>query len=740
MATMSARATRASRPRISMALAGNPNAGKTTLFNTLTGDHQHVGNWPGKTIQRREGVRHSNGTDIHIIDLPGTYSLTTHSIEETLAREVLFEHRPDVVLAVVDAANLERNLYLVLQLLEMEVNLVVALNMMDVAHSRGASILTDELSIRLGGIPVIPTVATRGLGMLELERRVIEASAGQHDRQPFRLNYGTSVEPWLQQIEQALSTQASNTSPCPLRWMAVKLLEGDRQALAQVHAAPGGQEVLKLAEMARASLEAEFSGGVDLELADRRYQYLHALSHVVLKGTPRTASTNTDRIDSILTNAWTGIPIFLAVMYIAFGLVVNVSSPFLEWIDASIHGPISAWAGVLLAELQAPAWLVSLVMDGVIAGVGGVLVFLPGLIILFIFISLLEESGYLARAAFVMDRVMSLIGLHGKSFVPMMLGFGCGVPAIYATRTLESHKDRLLTGLLVPLMSCSARLPVYLIFTLAFFPRHSQLIIWGLYALGVVVAGVMGGILGRLLFRTTRRSPFVLELPPYRWPSLRNLRLTVLSRTNEFLRNAGTIILGVSVAVWLLTHLPWGAADLRHSYFGRLSAALAPALEPAGFGTWQAAGALATGFVAKEMVISTMAQIYLGEDGSAAVAPAPDLLTGLQQIGGGFLQAAAHAGQQTAEMFTPGINLFPAEETELEGGALLDTLTRAFSPPAALAFIVFVLLYVPCGATLAALRHEFGGRYAALSAVYQTGVAWIGAVAVYQLGLAIGLG
>ncbi len=722
-----------------VALAGNPNAGKTSIFNALTGTHQHVGNWPGKTVERKEGLYRRGEALVKVVDLPGTYSLTAYSEEERIARDFLVRERPQAVVAVVDACNLERNLYLVLQLLELDAQVVLALNMSDLAAARGLQIDTEALSASLGGIPVVATVAAQGEGIEALQEAVHRVATGQERKPAFRLNYSADLETEISHLQTLIQADPALREGYPTRWLAMKLLEREFDLHERIRATPGGARLLAEAEAALERLTQRHPEGVDLAIAEHRYKFIHEVVERVVDRS-EVGRSPSDHVDALLTNPWIGIPLFLGVMYLVFGLVVDVSEPFLTWIDATLTGPVSGWVSALLVALHAPAWIHELASKGLIAGVGAVLAFIPVLATLYLFIGALEDSGYMARAAFVMDRMMSVIGLHGKAFVPMVLGFGCSVPAIYATRTLEHPRDRLLTALLVPLMSCSARLPVYVVITLAFFPGHARALIWSLYALGIVMAIFMGLVFSRLLFSGQSRPVFLIELPPYRLPSPRNLWLGTWMRIRAFLRQAGTMILGASLAVWLLTSLPWGVGRLEQSYFGRASAALAPVFEPAGFGTWEASGALVTGFVAKEMVISTMAQIYVGETlHGPSQHPPVNVAQDLQEIAVNLLQASAEAGRRLLEMLTPGIALFPAQAPATDS-ALLRALREAFTPSAALAFVVFVLLYVPCVATLAAMRHEFGTRWALFAAVYQTGLAWIVAVAVHHGARLVGLG
>jgi ferrous iron transport protein B len=417
--------------------------------------------------------------------------------------------------------------------------------------------------------------------------------------------------------------------------------------------------------------------------------------------------------------------------------VQDVSAPFLDWMGAVISGPVSQWSLFLLSAVGAPVWFQSLLVDGVIAGVGSVLAFLPVLAVLYFFMVWLEDSGYMARAAFVMDRFMKVLGLHGKSFIPMVLGFGCGVPAIYATRTLENERDRILTALLVPLMSCSARLPVYTVFGLAFFGANAGKLIWAMYVLGILIAVVVGGIFSRTVLPGDRDAAFVLELPPYRMPTLKGLLVHTWDRSSGFVKKAGTVILAVTVVLWFLLNVPWGVEDQRDSMFGRVSVAIAPAFAPLGFGRWEPAGALVSGFVAKEIVVSTMSQIYVGTH-EAGVKETSTFGEGLVTIVGGFGKAVVVAAKSLVSII-PGVDL-TGGGIKTEDTALSAALRTSFTPLAAVAFVTFVLLYVPCVATLGAVRHECGPRWAVFAAGYQLALAWIVAFAVFQGGKLLGLG
>lgn len=552
----------------------------------------------------------------------------------------------------------------------------------------------------------------------------------------FTVNYGSDIEAEIGRLIALMKAQLPTLRQDNLRWLAIKLLENEADIVARVHALPSSQEVIERAAAGRRRISQIYGDEADIAIADARYGTINGLTRQVLDTSQVNRYSLTDRIDRVVTNRILGLPIFLLVMYLIFKLVVDVSTPFTDWIDSTISGPTSRWLVNLLTLLGAPAWLQSLMVDGVIAGVGGVLVFLPSLFVLYFFLTLLEDSGYMARAAFVMDKVMSFLGLHGKSFIPLILGFGCAVPAIYATRTLENRRDRLATGLLVPLMSCSARLPVYVVFGLAFFPRQADLLIAVMYALGLVVAALAGWVFTRTLFKNNGEAAFVLELPPYRLPAWRGLLTHTWEKSKEFVHKAGTVILTMTIVLWFLMNLPWGVTDQRDSYFGQASATLAPLFRPAGFDSWEAAGALVAGSVAKEVVVSTLSQIYVGDE---TAAPATTTFgQDLGQIILGFGQAAVNSGKTLLSLI-PGVNFTEVERTS-EDTALSGALRSTFTPLAALAFVVFVLIYTPCVATLGAIKAEYGWRWVWVSAFYQLALAWLVAVLVFQSGRFLGWG
>lgn len=553
------------------------------------------------------------------------------------------------------------------------------------------------------------------------------------------VNYGRDVEAEIARLRRAIEVVPGLASAYPSYWLAVKLLEGDPDLLERLAASGEGAAVLKELEGANTRLAAIYGDDVDTIIADRRYGFINGLVREVVQRPSVDRITLSDRIDRVVTSRIWGLPIFLAAMWFVFQMTAGVSGHYLDWVDGVIGGPVTRWIGAVVAWVGlTDTWVEALVLDGIVAGVGGVLVFVPVLLFLYFFLALLEDSGYMARAAFVMDRLMHVLGLHGKSFLPMLVGFGCTVPSIYATRTLENREDRALTGLLVPMMSCGARLPVYAIFAAAFFPNHAGQFIFALYLVGIVMAIVSGMVLKRTIFKGKPVAPFVMELPPYRLPMLKGILIHMWERTSLFLRKATTIIMAVSIILWFLMNIPWGVENPRDSLFGRASAAVAPVLAPAGFGNWEAAGSLVTGFVAKEVVVGTMSQIYVG---GAEEAEAEEPTTFFQDLRGivvGFFEATVDTVKATISLI-PGVELMGGEE-EAEDTALIEALQRTFTPLSAVAFNVFVLLYIPCMVAVAAMRHEFGTKWMLFSAGYLTALGWLLATLIYQGGRLLGLG
>ncbi len=750
-----------------VALIGNPNTGKSTVFNHLTGSHQHVGNWPGKTVEKKEGFCRRDGAEIQFVDLPGAYSLTAYSLEEVVSRDYLLDEKPDAIVVVVDAANLERNLYLVVQVLELNVPVILALNLFDVAVSRGIEIDIPALNERLG-VRAVPTVAREGEGVDDLLDEILAVAhslpGGEHGPQgrdftpaagsfcspapDFVLDYGEEIEAEIFPLERKIAQYPDVRGRFPQRWLAVKLLERDENVAGKLEGVRGGPALVAAGEEGADRIRARTGEDAENLLADRRYLWINGVVTDTVTKTGPEGPTLSDRIDRIVTHRYFGIPIFLFVMWAVFKLITDVSLPFVDWVDATVNGPIAAWARDLADAVGIDGtWGESLLVDGALAGVGNVLVFVPILVFLYVMLTLLEDSGYMARAAFVMDRLMHVLGLHGKSFLPLMVGFGCNVPAVYATRVLESRKDRLLTGLLLPFVTCAARLPIYILLAAVFFPRRQSTVVFAMYLLSILFVIIVGIVLSRTLFRGKERFPFVMELPPYRLPSVRSVRIHTWERTAGFLRKAGTVILGCSMVIWFLLAVPvsgegsFADTPIDDSLFAGLSETVSPVFAPAGYNSWELTGTLVTGFVAKEIVVSTMGQVYSSAGDTGDTADDESFGEDLREIGKGFAEAGGDAILTLPRII--GIDLVSAEEeqdTALEAAIRSDfeEASSGHGSLAAFAFMIFVLLYVPCMATVAAERHEFGTKWMWASIAINLSVAWTATVLVFQVGKLLG--
>lgn len=568
--------------------------------------------------------------------------------------------------------------------------------------------------------------------------------------QNFAIDYGREAETEITRLAEAITNTPAAASQFPPRWLAIKLLEADEDIQTRLSVLKGGAALLDESARSIARLQEIYGDDVDTIIADRRYGWINGLVCEVVQRPAADRQTVSDQIDKIVTHRLLGIPIFLAAMWAVFKMTADVSAPYLDWVDGVIGGPLTNWAVALLGLLGlGGTWVESLFVDGIIAGVGGVLVFVPVLMFLYLALAILEDSGYMARAAFVMDRLMHALGLHGKSFLPMLVGFGCTVPAFYATRTLENEKDRILTGLLVPFMSCGARLPVYVLFAAVFFPQNSGAVVFWLYMLGILTAIVLGIALKNTLFKGKEQSAFVMELPPYRLPTLRGIWFHMWERTSSFVKKAWTIILATSVILWILMAIParggggFADTDVDHSAFATVNQAIAPAFQPLGFGNWQASSALVTGFVAKEVVVSTMAQVYAVEEAEEA-GETPTFFEDVGSILTTFVGATVDTVKSLPLIV--GVNLFEGEAKE-EPTALMGAIKDGFEASsaghgmlAALAFMVFVLIYTPCMVAVAAERQELGMKWTWVSIIGQLALAWLMAFVVFQGGKLLGLG
>jgi len=660
------------------ALAGNQNSGKTTLFNQLTGSNQHVGNFPGVTVERKEGaIRGHKG--ITVVDLPGIYSLSPYSNEEIVTRDFITKQRPDGIINIVDASNIERNLYLSLQLISLNIPMVIALNMMDEVRANGGTIRIEQMQAELG-VPVIPISASRDEGVDELIEIAIRTF--EDKQKPSRVDFCSGpVHRTIHAITHLVEDHAERACVCA-HFAATKIAEGDQLIIEELKLT--GNEIETIEHSVK-EMEAELDTDRKAAIADMRYSFIDKLvSDTVVKPEVSRQHQRSINIDNILTNKYLAIPIFLGIMALVFWLTFGVIGSFLSGLLGS---GISLLSDVVLSALTSAGVnpvVISLVVDGVFAGVGSVLSFVPTIAALFFFLSLLEDSGYMARVAFVMDKLLRKIGLSGRSFVPMLIGFGCTVPAVMSARTLSSERDRKMTILLVPFMSCSAKLPIYGIFSMAFFPEHATLVMISLYVLGMAAAIITGLVLKVTAFRG-KPVPFVMELPNYRFPGMKTVLLLLWGKTRDFLTRAFTVIFVASLIIWFLQTFDIRmnvVSDRAGSMLAGIGRFIAPVFAPIGFADWRASTALLTGFAAKEAVISTLA-----------------VLTGA------------------------GTSVLPA------------ALTIIFTPLAAYSFLVFTLLYTPCVAAVSAISREMHSRLIAVGlVVYQTAIAWFAAFIVYQVG------
>ncbi len=668
------------------ALLGNPNTGKTSLFNMLTRSYETVGNWSGVTVEKRVGTL--RGRSGRIVDLPGLYSLLPLTPDEGVAARFLMEENPDCILNIVDASQLERNLYLTLQLLEYERPVLIGLNMVDVARDRNIDVDAAALERALG-VPVVPIVARKGTGCQEVLHALGESQ--QSRKSGFRLDYGPSVESGVVRLIEFLNKHEVSRLAAP-RWTALQLMEGNEAVRDTLPARLDRSELDRL--LGQIGQELNESGSDDdlpAYLRRMRTARIEEICRLAIDRSSQRTHTATERIDAILTHRIIGIPLFLAMMFLIFKLTFDwLGSVLSDLLDGLISGTLSGWISSLLTGLGASDFAHSLVVDGIVSGVGGVLVFLPQIAILFLLISFIEDSGYMARITLLMDRTMQAVGLSGKAFIPFIIGFGCNVPAIMAARTMEQRKDRLLTTMLVPLMSCSARLPVYALFAGVFFASNRATVVMALYLLGMVLALALAKLFSRTLMKS-EPSLFIVELPPYRMPQPLSLLRMTWEKVKGFLRKAGTIILAGSIVIWFLSNTGPGGfgADMNDSFLASIGGALATLLVPIGFGTWQAGAALITGFMAKEVVVSTMNIIY----------QVPDM------------------------------------------AGLEHQVSMAFTPLQAFSFVAFILLYIPCLATVGVIRKETASwRWTFFSMGYSLVLAYIVALVIYQGGKLIGLG
>ena len=670
--------------KLIVGLAGNPNVGKTTVFNKLTGMRQHVGNWPGKTVEKAEGHFKHGNYEYNVIDLPGNYALSAHSMEEIISRDFIVDDDSDVIINVVDAANLERNLYLTVQMMELGANLVIALNMNDFAKKK-EHIIDIKLMSKLLGIPIVEISAKTGDGFEKL-LNTVEKQAKKPIDSSEKISYSNDIKGHLAELQEIIKKDETLMN-VPSIWTAVKLLERDTIIIDKVQKSEYGSKILIEVDKVSKHLHDVYQEGSEEVIANARYAFIDGLVAESVKKPAVEKETTTDKIDKIVTNRILAPFIFIIIMWAMFQLTFTIGAPFQDMIDVAF-GSISEFVAGFIAN----EYLASFICDGIIGGVGGVLTFLPIIILMFLFLSILEDCGYLARAAFTLDKLMhKIVGLHGKAFIPMILGFGCGVPAIMATRTMENEGDRMLAMMLVPFMSCTARLPIYAIFIAAFFPDNQGTMLLAIYLLGIVVALIVAAILKRTMFKGLS-TPFVMELPTYKVPSLKGILLHTWEKVKGFLRKAGTIILACSIVLWALSIFPlgveYGSAD---SLLGMTGNVIAPIFAPLGFGTWQAAVAIIAGLAAKEVVVATFGTL---------------------------------AGM--------------AEDDE---AGITSLVHDTFTPLSAVSFMAFTLLYTPCFAAIGAIKQETNSyRWALTMCCITLVTGYIVAFLIYNIGLLAGFG
>lgn len=684
---------------INVALIGNPNCGKTSLFNFASGAHGHVGNYCGVTVDASEARATCDGFVFNLTDLPGTYSLSCYSPEELYVREHLMKRHPDVVINVIDSSNLERNLYLTTQLVDMNVRMVCALNMYDEFERRGDTLDTQTLST-LFGVPFVCTSFKSGRGVQELFREVISVfedcnASVRH----IHINHGHEIESGIAHIQQYLKRNEVVRTLFSTRYMAIKLLEHDDRAEAYVAKMENAKEIMAARNAAELRVKEEKKTDSETAIMDAKYGFIHgALTEAGFRqGTKEDTYRMTHFIDDVLSNKYLGFPIFFLILYVMFQTTFSLGQYPMDWIESAV-----SWLGEQASALMSEGPLRSMLVDGVIGGVGAVIVFLPQILILYFFISLMEDSGYMARAAFIMDKLMHKMGLHGKSFIPLIMGFGCNVPAIMATRTIESRRSRLITMLILPFMSCSARLPIYIMIIGTFFAaQYRSWVMIMLYVIGVIVAIIVSKVFSSFVVKG-EDTPFVMELPPYRWPTPKAIGRHTWEKGKEYLKKMGGIILVASIVVWALGYFPHDESlspvqQKEQSYIGSIGKAVEPVFELQGF-NWKLDVSLIAGVGAKEIVASTIGVIYSGDDSFG-----------------------------DDDSFSDDT----AKYSRLRNQMLADGIT----PLAAFSYLLFVLLYFPCIATVIAIRNETGSwSWAAFSAFYTTAIAWIVSMLVYQIG------
>lgn len=667
------RVARVKEHELNVVFVGNPNCGKTSLFNIASGAHERVGNYSGVTVDAKVGHFDFEGYHFNIVDLPGTYSLSAYTPEELYVRKYIIEQHPDLIINAVDASNIERNLYLTAQLIDMDVPMIMALNMYDELRESGNQLDMEQLGTLLG-VPVVPTVGKTGEGVEELFRQIISICEGkQKIARHIHVNHGSLLEECISKVETLIRVNPEPHHNYSARFLAIKLLENDRQVEGIVRTLDNSQDILSERDACQNRIKKEIDEDSESAITDAKYGFVQGALKECYKKTHRYKRLLTKRIDAVVTHQIWGYPIFFLLMYLMFFCTFYIGQYPMDWIDALVE-----LLGELVGGLMPDGPLKDLIADGIIGGVGGVIVFLPNIMILYAFISWMEDSGYMARAAFIMDKIMHRMGLHGKSFIPMIMGFGCNIPAIMATRTIEDRKSRLITMLITPLMSCSARLPVYIIIISAFFPDHASIILFGIYLIGIFFSVVMAKIFSRFVVKG-ESSPFVMELPPYRMPSAKSVSRHTWEKGKQYLKKMGTTILLASIIVWAMSYFPTHPdlpkeQQMEMSYIGQIGKFIEPVIEPCGL-HWKEGVAIITGIGAKEIVSSTMEILYHG-----------------------------------------------------------DITTSNLTAVSAFCLMVFVLLYMPCLPTCIGIKNESGSwKWACFTIAYTTALAWIVSMAIYQI-------
>ena len=724
---------------LTIALAGNPNCGKSALFNTFTGIRQKTGNWPGVTVDRKQGFFDLEGRKITAYDLPGIYSLDASSIDEEITRDYLLSRDADLIINVVDASNLERNLYLTAQLLEMGIPIALALNMMDIARKRGITIDCKKLSQELG-CPVVPIVAISGEGINTLKQEILAITTGEHSG-GFRLAHDEIVEQAITDLMPQLEKCSTATSD-NLHWLALKLLEDDHNAKEQC-----GASVLDQVTKWQQAIEERAGEEADIHIADSRFSHAHALAQSVIHEKGKVGKTFTDKIDSVVLSPIFGVPFFLFVMYLMFMFTINIGGAFIDFFDGIAGAIFVDGFSEVLAGIGLPDFFRVILANGLGGGIQIVATFIPIIAALYLFLSAVEDSGYMARAAFVMDRFMRSIGLPGKAFVPLIVGFGCNVPAVMATRTLENERERKLTILMNPFMSCGARLPVYALFVAAFFPTNGQNLVFALYLIGILVA-VLTGLLMKRTILSGESTGFMMELPPYHMPTLKGILLRTWDRVRLFIKDAGQVIVVMVLVINVLSSIGTdgsiGHENSDNSVLAVISKSATPVFAPMGIqeDNWPAVLGIISGVLAKEVVVGTLDTLYsqlAKEDaGNVVVEEAFDFW---QAINDAFatvpenLAGVVDTFSDPLQLDVGNIETLEAAATEQEvDNATFGAMIKRFDGQAgAFAYLLFILLYFPCVATIGAIRREAGSPWAVFVAAWTTSIAYITASSFYQI-------